>query len=118
MVSFNCLGLVSTLYEKYVIDTNGHMVRTDYPIECYLGWHWAALEWRESAQLGTLCVAYSKEAGQEPYNLYWESVRNPDRMPRLRGTVVVLMWYQDVKLDWVYHGMRNLPKREKSCVVL
>lgn len=108
VVDWSCLGLVSYLYEKYVIGVDGRMIRSELPIEFILGWEWDSLTWRD-----TMCIAYSKRAGDEPHNRYWEAARNPRRMPRLRGTVVVYMPYVHVKPQWVYHGLTKAPRKEQ-----
>lgn len=100
------------LYDKWIIDRKGNMEISEYPIECFLGQEWDYLIYHERA-----AVAYSINAGDQPYNAFWESARDPKRHCRLKGTVVLFRHNFHMRPDDIYPDFKVTPKRMR-CEIL
>lgn len=106
-------------FVKWVIDAQGRMFETETPMEMYLGWHWQYFAWSRRC-----CIAWSHGAGGEPYNKYWDVMRNPNIHPRLRGTVVIFRhWGHCEPLDVHPKFTKHIPepdlylKKKSKCLV-
>ena len=98
------------LYTKWIVDVDGSMEITDMPIELLLGDNWDYIVYHKRA-----AVAYSRNAKNEPHNLYWEAARDRKRHCRLRGTVVVFRHHGHVESTDVYPDFH--PKRIKCTII-
>lgn len=106
------------LYNKWVINPDGTMFETEEPMECHLGFGgWSYLIWQPKC-----AVAWSNLAGNEPYNKFWEVMRDKARHPHLRGTLVLFRHHAHLEShDFCrnFHAKAPPPKRNfAKCLLL
>lgn len=99
------------LYDKVIVGADGHMERSDYPLECFLGWNWKYIIFHQRA-----AVAYCPSSYNEPLNLYWESARGRSHGP-IKGTVVLFRHHAHMRMADVYPGFKALPPKFR-CAML
>lgn len=89
--------LDSLLFTKIVVTPLGAMSWTRMPVELVLGWQWD-YRWYHN----DVFVAFSKTAGEERHNLFWEGVRTPSRHSRLRGVLVFFRFWKPLPLVLIH----------------